>query len=125
MDVREYRDRGDGYLIGLAVWVSASGRPGFLQFTAKSDGEFYPEHDSGALSALQAGGQQSPLSYAEKVMDANTVEWTDKANGVVTASGTKVFSEDGRKMTIYVDQRNRDGAVFSYTMVYDKQVATP
>ena len=116
-EVREYRERPDGYLVGLAVWVSANGRPGFLQFTAKADGEFYPEYDSLALSDLQAHGTPTPLAYSETPIDANTVAWTDHANGVTTGSGTKSFSADGRKMTILVNLP--DGR--SYTLVYDKQ----
>ena len=117
MEVREYRQRPDGYLVGLAVFVSASGRPGFLQFTAKPDGTFYPEYESGTLSDLQAHGTQTPLAYSETIVDENTVEWTDQANGVTTASGTKTFSPDGRKMTFVVNIP--DGA--SYTLVYDRQ----
>jgi hypothetical protein len=121
MEVREYRAGPDGHLVGLAVWVSATGRPGFLQFTAKSDGEFYPEHDSETLSDLQANGTPTPLAYAEKAIDANTVEWTDQFNGAVTVSGTKVFSDGGRKMTIVVNGQNRDGTAYSYELVYIKQ----
>lgn len=116
-EVREYRERPDGYLVGLAVWVSANGRPGFLQFTAKADGEFYPEYDSQALSDFQASGAQTSLAYSETIIDASTVEWTDQENGRTTASGTKTFSADGRKMTIVVDLP--DGR--SYTLAYDKQ----
>ncbi len=117
-EVREYREGPDGYLTGLAVWVDAGGRPGFLQFAAKSDGNFYPEYDSETLSELQAGGQQTQMAYSEKIVDAQTIEWVDHFNGTVTYSGTKTFSDDGRKMTILVNNP-RSGS--SYTLVYDKQ----
>lgn len=122
MEVRQYREGPDGYITGLAIWVDAGGNPAFLQFTAKSDGNFYPEHNSAALSELQANGTESWLEYSEKFTDPNTIEWIDHSRGVITASGTKTFTDNGRKMVILLNipVLNTDAA-FSYTLVYDKQ----
>jgi hypothetical protein len=121
VDVRQYRLRDDGFIVGVAIWVDGAGNPGFLQFTAKSDGIFYPEDDSSTLAEFQALGKRTGRTYAETIIDSNTIEWIDKNLEVVTASGTKIFTNNGKRMTLLVNYENQEGEMASYQLVYDRQ----
>ncbi len=100
--IRKYKLREDGFLVGLVVSANAQGNPTFLQFTAKSDGKDYPEYTDDLLAELVATGKQTSLSYSEKIIDDYVTEWTDKENGKVTAQGTRTISKDGKTMTLAV-----------------------
>jgi hypothetical protein len=50
-EVRSYRLRPDGVLVGLSVSVAPNGQPNVLMFAAKPDGQDHPELDT--LSAAQ------------------------------------------------------------------------
>jgi hypothetical protein len=100
LQVRQYKLRDDGYLVGLAITVNGQGNPTFLHFTAKSDGKDYPEYTNDLLADMLATGKQTTRTYAERIIDDYTTEWTDKENGRVTAQGTKTISRDGKTMTI-------------------------
>jgi len=100
LQVRQYKLREEGYLVGLAITVNGQGNPTFLHFTAKSDGKDYPEYTNDLLADMLATGKQTTRTYAERVIDDYTTEWIDKQNGRVTAQGTKTISRDGKTMTI-------------------------
>ena len=121
LEVRQYRERDDGFLVGLAISVDYYGNPGFLQFTARSDGNFYTEYNSATLSDLMAAKTTSPLAYAEKFTSDRTIDWTDQRNGTVTGSGTKQISDDGKQLFIMVNYVNAKAQPATYTLVYDKQ----
>jgi hypothetical protein len=120
-ELRRYSVTEDGYLVGLAVIVDAEGNPEFLQFAAKTDGQDYPEYSSNALAAFQIAGTPTPLAYSEKPLDAHTIEWFDKYEGEVYASGTRQVSEDGRTLTIVGEIRGPQGEARRLRFVYDKQ----
>jgi hypothetical protein len=100
LQIRQYKLRDDGYLVGLAITVNGQGNPTFLQFTARSDGRDYPEYTDDLLADLLATGKQTTRTYAERIIDDYTTEWIDKENGRVTGQGTKTISKDGKTMTI-------------------------
>jgi hypothetical protein len=112
-DLREYRLRDDGYLVGLLVTSNLRGYH-YLQFTAKSDGRDYPEYTDDLLAEMLATGKQTTRTYAEKIVDEYVTEWTDKANGRITGQGLKTISRDGKTMTITTTGVSR-------TLVYDRQ----
>jgi hypothetical protein len=119
--VRRYSLAPDGTtLIGLAVTVDAQGNPSFLQFAAKPDGKDYPELDSRTAAQYLMDGSPPPATYAETPIDARTVEWVDKYQGRVTASGRKWVSEDGRTLTftaVVSDERNEQR---EFLFVFDR-----
>lgn len=121
LEVRRYDVADNGYLVGLAVFIDAEGNPGFLQFAAKSDGQDYAEYSSNVLAALQIAGTPTPLAYSEKPVDDRTVEWVDKFDGRITASGTKQVSADGRTLTIVGEIPDGRGNTLRLRLVYDKQ----
>jgi hypothetical protein len=115
VEVRQYRMRSDGYLVGLLFTGDSRGLR-YLQFTAKSDGRDYPEYSDQIVADLIAAGKPTPRTYAERVIDDSVTEWIDKADGRVTAKGKKIVSKDGRTLTITVD-----GQPDSQARVYDRQ----
>ncbi len=119
-DTRQYFLREDGYLVGIAVRVSPTGDVAFLQFTALSDGEEYPEYDTLTLADLQATGAQTPMTYSETVVDDYTVSIIDRRNGIVTATGTRSVSEDGRTMSVDLTVPGPDGEPVPLLLVYDR-----
>lgn len=112
-NLREYRMRGDGYLVGLLVTSNQAGYH-YLQFTAKSDGKEYPEYSDDILAEKLATGKETSRTYSETIVDDYVTQWTDKANGRVTAQGTKTISKDGKTMTILTEGSPR-------MQVYDRQ----
>jgi hypothetical protein len=119
-DVRRYSLGPDGNVIGLAVVVDADGNPGFLQFAAKPDGKDYPEFSAGSAAQYLIDGSAPPAAYAETPIDSRTVEWVDKYQGRVTASGRKWVSEDGRTLTFTAVVTNQNNEKTEFLFVYDR-----
>jgi hypothetical protein len=114
VEIRQYRLRPDGFLVGLLITGNAQGYR-YLQFTAKSDGKDYPEYSDQIVADMIAAGKQTPRTYSEKLIDEYTTEWIDKVDGKITGQGKKIVSKDGKTLTITVD-----GAP-AQTRVYDRQ----
>ena len=112
-ELREYRLRPDGYLVGLAITSTAAGYH-YLQFAAKSDGGDYPEYTDALLSDMIAAGKQTPRTYAETIVDDYTTDWVDKAQGRITSHGKKIISKDGQTLTITTEGT-------SQMLIYDRQ----
>ena len=121
MHVRRYSVLDDGTLVGAAVFVDARGNPGFLQFAARPDGKDYAEYDSQLLAAFQATGVTSKRTYSETPLDSHTVEWADKLDGRVIASGKKWVSEDGRTLSFTQRAKNDKGEEIEFLFVFDRQ----
>jgi hypothetical protein len=102
VEVRQYRMRPDGYLVGLLFNGDSRGLR-WLQFTARSDGRDYPEYSDGIVADMIAAGKATPRTYAETKIDDYTTAWIDKADGKIVAQGKKIVSKDGRTLTITAD----------------------
>jgi hypothetical protein len=118
--VRRYSVAPDGTLIGLAVIVDAQGNPNFLQFAAKPDGKDYPELDSRTAAQYLMDGSTPPATYSETPIDSHTVEWVDKYQGRVTASGRKWVSADGRTLTFTAGVKNDRNGEHEFLFVFDR-----
>jgi len=114
LEIRQYRLRPDGFLVGLLITGNEAQGYHYLQFTARSDGKDYPEYSDQIVADMIASGKQTPRTYAETAIDEFVTEWVDKAGGRVTAQGKKTVSTDGKTLTI-----TTDGA--SQPRVYDRQ----
>jgi hypothetical protein len=115
IEIRQYTLRPDGFLVGLLITVNAQGSH-YLQFTAKSDEKDYPEYSDQITADMITTGKPTPRTYSEKIINDYVTEWTDKADGKVTAQGKKTISRDGKTLTITVD-----GRPSSQVRVYDRQ----
>ncbi|HEY8519425.1 MAG TPA: hypothetical protein VIN61_05055 [Gammaproteobacteria bacterium] len=120
--VRRYSLGPDGTIIGLAVMVDAQGNPGFLQFAAKPDGKDYPELDARSAAQYLIDGSAPLATYAETPVDSRTVEWVDKYEGTVIASGRKWVSEDGRTLTFTAVVKGEDDEEREFLFVFDRVV---
>jgi hypothetical protein len=114
IELRQYRLRPDGFLVGLLISTDVQGGYHYLQFTAKSDGKDYPEYTDALVADMIAAGRQTPRTYAETIIDEYTTDWTDKADGKITSHGKKIVSKDGKSLTVTVDGS-------SQIKVYDRQ----
>ena len=114
VEIRQYRLRPDGFLVGLLITSDPQGSYHYLQFTAKSDGKDYPEFTESLLADMIAAGKQTLRTYAETVVDEYTTDWTDKVDGKVTSHGKKIVSRDGETLTVTVDGS-------SQMYIYDRQ----
>ncbi|HEV8395779.1 MAG TPA: hypothetical protein VGQ37_15980 [Vicinamibacterales bacterium] len=113
VEIRQYRLRPDGYLVGLLFNGDARGLR-YLQFTAKSDGKDYPEHSDQIVANMIAAGTPTPRTYSETKTDEYTTAWIDKVDGKITAQGRKVVSKDGQTLTITIEGQTA-------IRVYDRQ----
>lgn len=114
VEIRQYRLRPDGYLVGLLITTDAQGFYHYLQFTAKSDGIDYPEYTEALLADTVAAGKPTPRTYSERAVDDYTTDWTDKVDGKVTSHGLKIVSKDGKTLTVTVTGS-------SQVKIYDRQ----
>jgi hypothetical protein len=114
VEIRQYRMRPDGFLVGLLITSNAQGYH-YLQFTAKSDGKDYPEYTENLLADMIAAGKQTPRTYSERIIDEYVTEWTDKADGRITAQGKKIISKDGKTLTVFTDSAR------TQPRIYDRQ----
>jgi len=113
VEIRQYRMRPDGYLVGLLFNGDSRGLR-YLQFTAKSDGRDYPEYSDQIVADMIAAGTPTPRTYAERKIDDYVAEWIDKVNGKITGHGRKIVAPDGKTLTITIDGRTA-------VRVYDRQ----
>ena len=113
VEIRQYRLRPDGFLVGLLFNGNARGLR-YLQFTAKSDGKDYPEHSDQIVADMVAAGKPTPRTYAETKIDEYTTAWIDKVDGKITGQGKKIVSKDGQTLTITIDGQTA-------IRVYDRQ----
>jgi hypothetical protein len=114
LEIRQYRLRPDGFLVGLLITGDEAQGYHYLQFTARSDGKDYPEYSDQIVAEMIATGKQTPRTYGEKMIDEYVTEWVDKVDGRVTAQGKKIVSKDGKTLTITTDGGSQQ-------RVYDRQ----
>ena len=114
VEIRQYRLRPDGFLVGLLITTDAQGSYHYLQFTARSDGKDYPEYTETLLADTIAAGKQTPRTYSETKVDEYTTDWTDKVDGKITSHGKKIVSKDGKTLTVTVDGS-------AQVKIYDRQ----
>jgi hypothetical protein len=120
-ETRSYRLRDDGYVVVLAIRVDPNGNPEFIQIAAKSDGENYPQYQSGPLAEYQINGTTTPFTYSETIVDEYTVEAVAKWNGRVTNRGTRRISEDGVTMTLDLTAFTPNGEEIPFVLVFDRR----
>jgi hypothetical protein len=107
LEIRQYTQRPDGFLVGLLIYGNSQGPFHYLQFAARSDGKDYPEYSDEIVADMVAAGRPTPRTYSETISDESLSSWTDKVNGRITAHGKKTVSKDGGTLTITVDETSR------------------
>jgi hypothetical protein len=90
--------------------VNAQGKPVHVEYSAKYDGEDYPETGSPAGDTI-----------ALKRINANTLETTAKKDGKVVATSRVVISKDGKTRTNTFKGKSKEGEPISWTVAFDGQ----
>jgi hypothetical protein len=91
--------------------VGADGKRTTSTYTANFDGKDYP------LSGSALGADKVSL----KRIDARTTERTDKKDGKLIQTLSRVVSQDGKTMTVTGKGTNAEGKPFNNVVVFDKQ----
>jgi len=106
---REYVDRGDGLTVSIRQGVNARGQEYYSAYAAKVDGKEYPR-------AVKGSDVVNTIAFTR--VDADTVAYTLRENGKVTATGTTTVSRDGKVLTVMTKNVNATGP--GNTEIYDR-----
>jgi hypothetical protein len=90
--------------------VGADGKPTAFAYDAKYDGKDYPAKGSPIIDAI-----------ALQRIDANTTRRTDKKDGKVVQTITRVMRTDGKSFTATTKGKNAKGEDVHNIAVWDKQ----
>jgi hypothetical protein len=108
---REYVDRGDGLTVSIRAGVNARGQEYYSAYAAKVDGKEYPR-------AVKGSDAVNTIAFTR--VDADTVAYTLRENGKVTATGTTTDSKDGKVLTVTTKNVNAAGTGPGNTEIYDR-----
>ena len=98
--IRTYQDQGDGGFMYLLVTINNDGSIGGSSASYKYDGRDNP------IAILGVGGQTT-ISYRQ--VNEKTVEYTVRAGGLTSQIGAKSISNDGRVLTIVIQNISATG----------------
>ena len=120
---RNYIDRGNGLIAEVRLNVGATGAPALGNvWSGKFDGAATPVYAQGALLAFLETGMKPMPTRSYKVVDASTLEATNKTGMLVNNTATLVVARDGKTMTETVKNFNMQGQqVGMNVIVYDRQ----
>ena len=117
---RQYSQRHDGLIVANIWSISAQGNPSFTQTVSKYDGKEYGQYNQTTLETFQANGTQTGNTQAFAVVDAYTVEITNKVDGRVAATSRRTVSEDGNTMTHVIKGTNAQDKPYTNVLVFDR-----
>ena len=90
--------------------INAAGTPTMTGYTANFDGKDYP-----------LAGVPNADTVSLKRIDTRTTERTDKKDGKVVQTLTRVVSQDGKTMTVTSKGTNAQGQTVNNVAVWEKQ----
>lgn len=90
--------------------TDGAGKATHSEWTGKFDGTDYP-----------VTGDANSDARTYKEVDAQTLEFSLKKDGKITATGRIVLSADGKSRTVTLSGTDAKGTKFSNSSVYDKQ----
>jgi hypothetical protein len=90
--------------------VDGEGKPIATEFTANYDGKDYPLKGSSTADTVSL-----------KLTGPRTATRTDKKDGKVVQTSTRVLAEDGKTYTFTTKGKNAKGEAFHNVAVYDRQ----
>ena len=120
---RNYIDRGNGLIAEVRLNVGATGAPALGNvWSGKFDGTATPVYGQGALLTFLEAGTKSMATRSYRVVDASTLEATNRNGMVVANTATLAVAKDGKTMTETVKNFNMQGQqVGMNVIVYDRQ----
>ena len=117
---RQYSQRYDGLIVATIWSINAQGNPTFTQTVSKYDGKEYGQYNMTTLETFQATGTQTGNTQAFAVVDAYTVDITNKVDGRVATTSRRTVSEDGKTMTHVVKGTNAPGKPYTNVLMFDR-----
>ena len=117
---RQYSQRNDGLIVANIWSINAQGKPSFTQTVSKYDGKEYGQYNQTTLETFQATGTQTGNTQTFAVVDAHTVDITNKADGRVAATSRRTVSEDGKTMMHVVKGTNAQGKPYTNVLIFDR-----
>ena len=118
---RQYTEREGGFIVASIWKINAQGNPTFTQTVSKYDGKEYDQYNQTTLATFQASGTKTGNTQSFKVIDAYTVDITNKQDGRIASTVTRTVSPDGKTMTTVVKGTNAQGKSYTDTLVFDRQ----
>ena len=106
---REYEDRGCGVTVSIRQGVNARGQEYYSSYAAKVDGKEYPRLIKGSTAI-------TTIAFTQ--VDPDTVAYTLRENGRITATGTTNVSKDGKVLTVTTKSAN--AAAAGKPEIYDR-----
>jgi hypothetical protein len=122
--VRQYQDQGGGLMLHTIASISPDPNDGagFTFAAARYDGKDYPVFVPETLGTFLGAGSKPTRTVAFIRKDANTLEWTDRQSGTISATGVNKVAEDGKSMTETVKVFDAQGKQTSSSVaMFDKQ----
>jgi len=83
---RQYTEREGGFIVASIWSVNTQGNPTFTQTVSKYDGKEYDQYNQTTLAAFQATGTKTGNTQSFTVIDANTVDITNKQDGRIAST---------------------------------------
>jgi hypothetical protein len=118
---RRYEEQANGWMVHTISWSFAGGAD-FTFTTVRYDGMEYPVYTSSTLGAFLGAGNRTARTVAFKLTAPRTLEFTDRENGKVSATGVCTVSPDGKTLTEddhAFDPRGKE--IIHNVLVFDKQ----
>jgi hypothetical protein len=117
---RQYSQRYDGLIVANIWSINAQGNPSFTQSVSKYDGKEYGQYNQTTLETFQATGIHTGNTQSFAVVDAYTVDITNKVEGRVATTSRRTVSEDGKTMTHIVKGDNAQGKPYTNVLIFDR-----
>lgn len=114
---RQFADHGDGWMFHTVINIGPRGTD-FLFTAARYDGKQYADYNTETLGNLVVLGETPSRTVAFTRVTANEINWTDRVNGKIVASGAETVSADGLSLTITNQQPGRKEV---FAQVFDRQ----
>ena len=119
---RQYEDHGRWMLHTLIMIDAAQKHTQLTVAVVKYDGKEYPTYAGEGLASRLSNGEEPTQTVAFRVVDAYTMEWSDRTNAKLIGTGTVALSQDGKTMTDTNRAFNSEGKQISMNvLVYEKQ----
>jgi hypothetical protein len=112
---------GGGFAYAV-VSVNNEGMPLMTLATLKADGRDHPRYNAASLAGFLGNATATTITVAARAIDARTLEFTHKNNGVVTATTRMTISQDGNTVTEVVRNVDAQGQTTSTNTLVSERI---
>ena len=119
-ELRQYVALEDGWYGFMLTGRNNAGNATFNIGVYKLDGQQHPVHNAGTLTGLMIDGEASNLTRSYRVIDENTVEFTNYTDGVPGNPSIRQMLAGGNAFIQVTEGTNAAGVPFRNVIVYDR-----